>query len=219
MSFSKILASSLMLSNGEIVRSPRSFPTREIEQDRRYFQLIEFMKFYNIEFDERKYWTYGCNCHVLGDRPMSDPGFGPPVDKLDSVCKQYKDCNKCAREKYGDACIGELVQYQYGHTNKNGLKCQDDANTCERALCECDAQFARDHAKAEEVFDLKYHSFYASENGGSWVARDECPQSGGAPHDPQCCTNSDSTKPFQIYNAHQKECCANGSISPKGQCS
>ena len=29
----------------------------------------------------------------------------------------------------------------------------------------------------------------------------------------------DNTKPFQIYNAHQKECCANGSISLKGQCS
>ena len=114
MSFSKILASSLMLSNGEIVRSPRSFPTREIEQDRRYFQLKEFMKHYNREFDEKKYWTYGCNCHVLGDRPMSDPGFGPPVDRLDSVCKQYKDCNKCAREKFGESCIGEIVQYRYG---------------------------------------------------------------------------------------------------------
>ena len=116
MSFSKILASSLMLSNGEIVRSPRSFPTREIEQDRRYFQLLEFMRHYNRLFDEHKYWTYGCNCHVMGDRPMSDPGFGPPVDKLDSVCKQYKDCNKCAREKYGETCIGELVQYRYGTT-------------------------------------------------------------------------------------------------------
>ena len=114
MSFSKILASSLMLSNGEIVRSPRSFPTREIEQDRRYFQLKKIMEYYNEDFDERKYWAYGCNCHVLGDRPMSDPGFGPPVDRLDSVCKQYKDCNKCAREKFGESCIGEIVQYRYG---------------------------------------------------------------------------------------------------------
>ena len=114
MSFSKILASSLMLSNGEIVRSPRSFPTREIEQDRRYYQLVKFMEYYNINFDERKYWTYGCNCHILGDRPMSDPGYGPPVGRLDSVCKQYKDCNKCARERFGESCIGELVQYRYG---------------------------------------------------------------------------------------------------------
>ena len=25
-----------------------------------------------------------------GDRPMSDPGLGPPVDQLDAVCKAYK---------------------------------------------------------------------------------------------------------------------------------
>ena len=27
---------------------------------------------------------------IKGDRPMSDPGYGPPVDELDSVCKEYK---------------------------------------------------------------------------------------------------------------------------------
>ena len=48
------------------------------------------MEAFNPKFDERKYWAYGCNCHVLGDRPMSDPGFGPPVDELDTVCKAYK---------------------------------------------------------------------------------------------------------------------------------
>ena len=121
MSFSKVLASSLMLSNGEIVRSPRSFPTRDIEQDRRYAQLVNAMSHYNPAFDQLKYWTYGCNCHVLGDRPMSDPGFGPPVDRLDSVCKAYKDCNKCARETYGHQCIGEWITYKYGISVSNVL--------------------------------------------------------------------------------------------------
>ena len=84
------------------------------DSDRRYFQLKNMMVYYNNDFDERKYWTYGCNCHFLGDRPMSDPGFGPPVDRLDGVCKQYKDCNKCAREKFGESCVGEIVLYRYG---------------------------------------------------------------------------------------------------------
>ena len=48
---------------------------------------------------------------------MSDPGYGPPVDALDSVCKEYKDCVKCARMKHGDSCIGEFVKYRYGYTN------------------------------------------------------------------------------------------------------
>ena len=33
---------------------------------RRYFQLTEMMKHHNIDFDERKYWSYGCNCLILG---------------------------------------------------------------------------------------------------------------------------------------------------------
>ena len=38
-----------------------------------------------------KYSTYGCNCHFLvGDRPMSKPGYGQPIDELDQVCKDYK---------------------------------------------------------------------------------------------------------------------------------
>ena len=51
---------------------------------RRYSQLTKMMRFYNDQFDERKYWTYGCNCLMLGDRPLSQPGIGPPVDELDT---------------------------------------------------------------------------------------------------------------------------------------
>ena len=57
------------------------------------------MDYFNDDFDERKYWAYGCNCLILGDRPMSDPGHGLPVDALDSVCKAYKDCVKCAKDR------------------------------------------------------------------------------------------------------------------------
>ena len=57
---------------------------------RRYTDLLKLVKHYTPEFDERKYWAYGCNCLILGDRPMSDPGHGRPVDALDMICKQYK---------------------------------------------------------------------------------------------------------------------------------
>jgi len=66
---------------------------------KRYFQLKSMMDYFNDDFDERKYWAYGCNCLILGDRPMSDPGHGLPVDALDSVCKAYKDCVKCAKDR------------------------------------------------------------------------------------------------------------------------
>ena len=119
-----------------------------VQSQKRYFQLTDMMENYNSNFDERKYWAYGCNCLILGDRPMSDPGktknfdiisiinfqillenklyfqgFGRPVDELDSVCKAYKDCLKCARREFGDMCIGEFVKYDY--RIKNGqVKCK-----------------------------------------------------------------------------------------------
>ena len=99
------------------------------------------MTYYNADFDERKYWTYGCHCLMLGDRPMSDMGKGAPMDALDSVCRAYKECQKCARQQFGDMCIGEFVRY--GQRFRNGdSECTDDANTCGRALCECDRKFA-----------------------------------------------------------------------------
>ena len=99
------------------LEASRVIEPRSIDQDRRYFQLMDMFRNYNPDFDQRKYWTYGCNCLILGDRPMSDPGHGPPVDALDTVCKAYKDCVKCARMEYGEMCIGEFVKYRYGYKN------------------------------------------------------------------------------------------------------
>ena len=36
------------------------------KRSQRYFQLKEMMIHYNPDFDERKYWAYGCNCLILG---------------------------------------------------------------------------------------------------------------------------------------------------------
>ena len=99
-------------NTGSLGRYPRA-PTREIGplHEERYSQLLEMFQFYNPKFDERKYLSYGCNCHVFGNRPMSDPGFGPPVDSLDQSCKAYKDCNKCVKIVHGDTC--EKSTYNY----------------------------------------------------------------------------------------------------------
>merc|ERR1712207_44026 len=102
--------------------------------DKRYSQLVDMMGHYNNDFDQRKYWAYGCNCLILGDRPMSDPGHGPPVDALDTVCKAYKDCLKCARMEHGDTCIGEFVKYKYGYKNGDAV-CRNNLGSCERDLC------------------------------------------------------------------------------------
>ena len=61
-----LVSSSLAQDMSEVVRRQNN--------ERRYAQLTEMMENYNSDFDERKYWAYGCNCLILGDRPMSDPG-------------------------------------------------------------------------------------------------------------------------------------------------
>jgi hypothetical protein len=91
----------------------RLTPDNAEDQDRRYNQLKAMMTFKNTDFDDLKFWTYGCNCLMLGDRPMSDPGLGPPVDELDKVCKRYKDCLKCAIISHGDDCINEFTRYRF----------------------------------------------------------------------------------------------------------
>ena len=83
---------------------------RALGEEKRYKQLVKMMKHYNPDFDERKYWAYGCHCLMLGDRPMSEMGHGKPVDGLDSVCRKYKECLKCARKKHGESCIGEFTK-------------------------------------------------------------------------------------------------------------
>jgi len=78
---------------------------------RRYTDLLAIVSHYEKGFDERKYWAYGCNCLILGDRPMSEMGKGKPVDELDVACKEYKSCQKCVRMEFGDECIGEREKY------------------------------------------------------------------------------------------------------------
>jgi len=170
---------------------------------------MDQMNFYNSDFDERKYWTYGCQCLILGDRPMSDPGHGPPVDELDNVCKQYKDCQKCARMTHGEMCIGEFVRYNFRIGN-NGPVCRNNAGSCERALCECDKQFAKNHVAVKDVYNEDYHMFWGTagfdaKNGG-------CVSNPGPRADPQCCNNPSG--PYTLYNANTKQCCSNYDVKP-----
>merc|ERR1739838_871928 len=88
------------------------------DADRRYDDLTDIAKKHwqkngltgkQNRFDDRKYWTYGCHCFLLGGRP---------IDALDNKCKAYKDCQKCVREKHGDECIGEFVRYTWKYSSK-----------------------------------------------------------------------------------------------------
>ena len=115
--------------------------------------------------------------------------------------------------EFGDGCIGEFVKYKYG-INNGEVKCRDRANTCDRALCECDAKFAREHNGAKGVYTDKYHMFWSTSEGyDMWDPENDpaaCPRDGSGPYEPECCGGGDG--PFVLYNAARKACCADGRV-------
>jgi len=200
------------IAAGALVASVNAAPAdKTLTGEKRYSQLIDAMQYYNSNFDERQYWTYGCNCLMLGDRPMSEQGKGRPVDELDAVCKRYKDCLKCASNKFGETCLPEFVRYKVN--NNQAPKCKDAPGTCGRALCECDNLFAEEHVGAIHVYNEDYHRFYTTTG---FDANTDCPKGPPGVVDPQCCGSDDGA--YFVYNAVNKDCCADGTVKPQGQC-
>ena len=58
-------------------------------------------------------------------------------------------------------CVKEFVKYELG-TRSKGFCSANFESSCERALCECDQQFAQEHAQAanQNIFNNDYHIFY-----------------------------------------------------------
>ena len=210
-------------SNGTLARSGGRSSSDHGE--RRYTDLEAIAnKYWNKqgltgedEFDERKYWAYGCHCFMLGDRPMTEQGKGSPVDALDNKCKAYKDCQKCVRGgsdikggNKGDSCIGEGVRYTWKYSTKlNSFVSQNAAGSCERELFECDLQFVKDIYEVKDVFDNDFHAFW-SETGFDHQLESSCPTGGSAPVSHECCGGQD--KPFYWINLNNQVCDAG---SPK----
>jgi len=192
---------------------------KAVDDSRRYDQLVDMMAHFNADFDERKYWTYGCHCLMLGDRPMSDMGHGVPLDPIDKACKDYKECQKCARDQYGDSCLGEFYRYSYGYNNDGSVRCNDDPGrnaekACKRKLCECDAMFAEAHAGVKDLWNKDYHGFWSEPLFEPDTACITPPGN----RDPQCCGLK--TEASVIFNANRNECCDGNlaSLKPIGSC-
>ena len=156
---------------------------------------------------------------------MSNKSKGRPVDALDAVCKAHKECLRCARQEYGDNCLSDTVRYRsgwsdgqnwaaYGTADNPNLsleaKCRDQANTCKRALCECDVAFAKAHAELSNLYNYQYSGDFDQTDPNS------CPTSSGSA-DMQCCNNADKSTLFKLYNADKMQCCADGSLQEMGQ--
>lgn len=187
-----------------------------VDEERRYNQWLAVMETYNPGFDQKKYWSYGCNCLSLGDRPLSGQGFGIPVDALDGTCKKYKDCMRCAKEEYGKDCTNENTRYNFA-VQGNEVICTDnprnDKAGCKRKICECDKQFAQDHILVKDVFNKQYHSFYADP---PFKPETECARKVQPGGNLKCCGAKSSYS--VLYSANNKQCCPGGEVRDVGSC-
>jgi len=190
----------------------RSSGERGVDSERRYDDLeaiaIKYWRKQGLTgkqgFDEKKYWAYGCHCMILGDRPMTEMGKGAPTDSLDNGCKAYKDCQKCVREKHGDACIGEFVRYTWKWSTKaNTFVSANDEGSCERELFECDVMFAKNTFANKDSYSDDYHLFYST-TGFDPETDESCPSGGSVPVEHQCCGGVN--KPYYWIGLNKKEC-------------
>ncbi|CBY24988.1 unnamed protein product [Oikopleura dioica] len=183
-------------SKAEIFKMPDSY-FEGMQQQRRYVDLLAITQHYNPGFDEREQWYYGCHCLMLGDRAMSTRGRGKPVDQLDNVCRQYKECIHCVKMEFGEMCIPEAIKYTWEVDEFGDTTPLNKPGTCKRAIYECDAKYARTLAETDalSVFNSDYHGFWSAIG---WTADEECPGR-GSPAQPECCGGHD--KPYVLYNA------------------
>jgi len=155
-------------------------------------------------------WSYGCHCFSAdSDRPMSEMGFGIPVDGVDSACRAYKRCQRCVSQQYNGTtpigeCIGEFVRYRWVEGMDGYPAYAGQGNTCEEGLFQCDYNFAMDLFD-EPPLDPRF-SKVDSIYGWDRFAYGNCkrPERNDVPYRHECCHTGGN---WQWYNVHTKKCC------------
>ena len=146
---------------------------------------------------------------MLSDRAMSTRGTGKPVDELDTLCKQYKECVFCAKQEFGDECIPERKKYKW-QLSKGDVETKHESGTCLRSLFECDLMYATDLKRTNAIksFNPDFHGFYTQTG---FTFEKECKKREGKA-EPKCCGGK--SKPYYLYNKlnPNKKCCSDGTV-------
>lgn len=175
-------------------------------------ELITQADMSHAQFDDfwSALWSYGCHCFDKDtDRPMSSMGFGEPVDPLDVACRNYKRCQACAQEKFGDQCVTELITYHYitvggGDEPLRHMQISADKNTCEHTIFECDHRLALDFLEYHEINP----DFTVVNTDSNWDRSTGCKRRknpNGPKYNHQCCHTGFY---YQWYNSNTRKCCA-----------
>lgn len=193
---------------------------------------------------------YGCWCWPNGkiDGRTLTKGQYQPVDDSDSACQSLYECYRCVRVHYenkGQTCDPITTRYNMNllgkdwdakDTSLHSVQCNNEPNTCESDLCECDKRFAEQYRNAHATYDSQYHQVaggfdpdqscqkppkisFRTAMFSMTNSRVECcgvdPTRGETyrPSDKaQCCEGAN-----QSFNPYYSECCGD-SVVPLGTC-
>jgi len=148
---------------------------------KKYAQLKTVMLAYQKWQSFGKFDYYACYCFPEGMNLAL--GKGEPMDQLDQACKRWAMCYQCAEldprisdPEGDDTCVGRETTYKFiakreENTGLPNVQCWENGghDTCERAICECDAEFIKAMAKYEDKFNVENHQIW-----GNFDARFEC---------------------------------------------
>ena len=187
------------------------------------------------------YVDYGCYCMASGKLNK-----GKPVDAIDTACRVHQKCYQCNEMDYDGKVppgkksktkcdpIKTVYNYNVTRNEANGeptINCNDDPNTCQRSVCECDKKFAMSLRYLEDVYNPDF-------KGDNFNYEQVCRHQGMGPGVPEadsccgtypdrfpyssmagrvCCENREMPEASKTYSPSFKTCC-NGQVKAIGSC-
>lgn len=184
-------------------------------------------------FNAADFWAYGCFCHQLTGKDMSEIGKGKPIDALDTACHQYKVCLSCATAAYGEECNNEDESYRWVFKRRNkSIYTKEPEDSCKASLFNCDLAFANQMFAAKELAQTGsgqlFNGFDENEScvsgggagagGAGGFGSDDSSASSvrGVGVEHQCCGGNGN--PFVKINPATQQCCSGKAASADSFC-
>ena len=168
----------------------------------------------------KKLQNYGCHCFPLDLNQLSPSarlpgGRGPPVDEMDSICRELTRCHACVDRDH-KSIDTDWGKYKATITQENDIVCSLNQEQGKIDQCLCDKQFAENLAAMWT--DDGYNTFYWNSkhnNDPSFDNEAVCQSTIQGTSTSGCCGEYPDRRP---YSKDTYQCCADGSVKTPGSC-
>jgi len=193
-----------------------------VDEERNFKSFRKFMD----KVDPEKKWpsfltNYGCHCKKPSDSDWVDKTHGPALDDFDAACLRHRNCLRCVEHRF-EGCDSTDQGYNAVIKSATDMECKGKPNTCKRAICECDLEFALAY---NGVFSARKPEHEPDEwDRESPLQQEKCvpsPKSdtsnGSGEQSEKACCYVNAESQWKIYNV-DRQCCSNNQIFGIGSC-